>query len=186
MTEFELSRRDAIAALATGGIATSSLGVLAWNELGSDDADGESFSSQERATLEALAFTLYPTEVTGVREFVETYVVGKVSDRPERAAGIRDAIAELDAFCRAWEDEPFADLSPDRQDEILREFGVHVSDPDPDGAPEERVRYYLVNELQYALYTSPTGGELVGTENPQGFPGGTASYQRPPLEINRE
>jgi hypothetical protein len=42
------------------------------------------------------------------------------------------------------------------------------------------VRYYVVNELLLALYASPTGGELVGIENPQGHPGGTASYQQGP------
>jgi hypothetical protein len=42
------------------------------------------------------------------------------------------------------------------------------------------VRYYVVNELLYALYTSPTGGELVGIENPQGHPGGHESYQHEP------
>jgi hypothetical protein len=53
-------------------------------------------------------------------------------------------------------------------------------DPDPDGTDAGRVRYYVVNELLYALYASPTGGELVGIENPRGYPGGTASYRRGP------
>jgi len=46
--------------------------------------------------------------------------------------------------------------------------------------PGHRVRYYLVNDLLFALYSSPTGGKLVGIENPQGHPGGTGSYQQPP------
>jgi hypothetical protein len=53
-------------------------------------------------------------------------------------------------------------------------------EPDPRGSDEQRVRYFVVNELLFALYASPTGGELVGIENPQGHPGGIQSYQRGP------
>jgi hypothetical protein len=59
-------------------------------------------------------------------------------------------------------------------------MGVHTADPDSEGTDPERVRFHVVNELLYALYTSPTGGELVGIENPQGYPGGTASYREGP------
>ncbi|MEA5408870.1 hypothetical protein VB773_15715 [Haloarculaceae archaeon H-GB2-1] len=57
---------------------------------------------------------------------------------------------------------------------------MKTAEPNPDGTTAERVRYYLVNEPLYALYASPTGGTLVGIENPQGHPGGTESYQRGP------
>jgi len=59
-------------------------------------------------------------------------------------------------------------------------MSVDTADPVPDGDDVERVRYYVVNELLFALYSSPTGGELVGLENPRGNPGGLASYQRGP------
>jgi hypothetical protein len=59
-------------------------------------------------------------------------------------------------------------------------MGVDLVDPDPDGFSAERVRFYLVNELLYALYSSPTGGTLLGLENPQGYPGGSESYQQGP------
>jgi hypothetical protein len=59
-------------------------------------------------------------------------------------------------------------------------MGADTVDPDPDGGDVARVRYYVVNELLFALYASPTGAELLGLENPQGHPGGLASYQRGP------
>jgi hypothetical protein len=34
------------------------------------------------------------------------------------------------------------------------------------------VNYYLLDELLFAFYSSPTGGELIGNKNPRGYPGG--------------
>lgn len=176
---YELTRRDALAALAAGtGVAAAGAGALVWSEL--DEEEG--LSASERETLTALARTVYPTEVSGVDEFVETYVVGRVEDRPDYAAGLREAIAALDEYARTWNGAAFADASVEKRDELLREMGIDVVEPDPDGSEEERVRYYLLNEVLYALYTSPTGGELVGLENPQGYPGGTESYRQPPAD----
>jgi hypothetical protein len=59
-------------------------------------------------------------------------------------------------------------------------MGIDVVDSDPEGSDTEQMRFYLVNELLFALYTSPTGAKLAGIENPQGHPGGTTSYQQPP------
>lgn len=179
MTDYELTRRDALAALAAGGVGAAGLGALTWDEL-RESAGERGFSPAERETVVAVAETVYPSSVAGVEAFVERYVVGRVRDRPAYADGVREAVAELDEYAETWEDAPFRDLGTDRRDGVLRSFGVDVSDPDPEGTPAERVRYYLVNDLQYALYTSPTGGALVGIENPQGYPGGTRSYRRPP------
>jgi hypothetical protein len=171
----ELSRRDAIAALfGAGGVAGAA--ALAWDAL--DEEQG--FAPKERDRLVALARVLFPGVVEGVPEFVETYAVGRVRDRPAYATGMQDALATLDEYAREWKGSPWLDLSPDGRDALLREMGVDEADPGPDGLAHERVRYYLVDELLYALYTSPTGGELVGVENPIGHPGGTASYRRPP------
>jgi hypothetical protein len=63
---------------------------------------------------------------------------------------------------------------------VLREMAVDTAEPRREGEPRETVRYYVVNELLLALYSSPTGGELVGIENPQGYAGGIDSYQRGP------
>lgn len=189
---YELTRRDALAALAAAG-AAGGVGVLARDAL--DDADEAEVGGDEtepalaesdRETLVAVAETIYPSEVTGIPAFVERYVVGRVGDRPGYAAGVHDAVAILDEYAETWAGRPFREATVDRRDELLRRMGVNVSEPDPDGVERQRVRYYLVNDLQFALYASPTGGRLVGIENPQGHPGGTRSYRRPPPDEREE
>lgn len=175
MTSYELTRRDALAALAATG-AAAGVGAMTWTAL--DDDRGP--TDAQRATILAVAETVYPDAVENVDAFVEAFVAGRIRDRPEHAAGVRDAVAALDEYARHFEDRPFRELSPAARDDVLRDFGVDAADPDPAGQPRERVRYYLVNDLLYALFTSPTGSELVGLENPQGHPGGLASYRRPP------
>jgi len=178
MTDYELTRRDAMVALGASGLALGA-GTLTWHQL-TDDADTEGFTERQRATLLALARTVYPAAVTNVEPFVEQYVVGKASERPAYATGMADALDELEEYAQTWEGTSFTDLDGETRDELLGEFSIDTAAPDSEGRPEERVRYYLVNELQFALYTSPTGGKLVGLENPQGHPGGTGTYQRPP------
>jgi len=178
-----LTRRDAMAALTAAGAATALGGTLSWavlNETGDDDATTEGFTERDRETLVALAEHLYPSAVTGLPEFVERYTVGRVRDRPEYATGMREALAALDEYAVQWTDERFVDLDADRRGSLLNSMGVTRATPEPDGLDPERVRFYLVNELLFALYSSPTGGKLVGIENPQGHPGGTTSYRQPP------
>jgi hypothetical protein len=174
MTDHELTRRDALVALGATG-AAAGLGALAWDRLDEDDQ----LNDHDRATVLAVATAVYPSELDAIEDFVERVVVGRIRQREDYRAGLQDAIRRLDEYVRTFEDADYVDLSASRQVAILSEFGVDVSDPDPDGQDAERVRYYLVNELLYALYTSPTGGELVGLENPQGHPGGLDSYRRP-------
>jgi len=190
----DLSRRDAIAALGAAGVATAGLGALTWEALEEDGEDesgdgeggeidpteSEAPSPTERETLVAAAEALYPSEVSGVDEFVETYVVGRLRDRPDHEAGVREAAVAIDDYARQWYDSPYAELDRGTRQDIFDEWGLDIADTDPAGSRRERVRYYLVNELLYAFYSSPTGGELVGIENPQGHPGGTDSYQRGP------
>lgn len=181
MTDYELTRRDAIAALSAAGLSVG--GVLTWDALTSDERQQSvsvTLSSTDRETLDALAQTVYPSDVTGVSEFVETYVVGRLDAHPDREAEMVDAIGVVDSYTREWYDDPFRALDADTRNEALERMGIDVVDPDPDGTDVERVRFYLVNELLFALYTSPTGGELLGLENPQGYPGGTSSYQQGP------
>jgi hypothetical protein len=185
----DLSRRDALVALGAAGVATAGLGALTYDALEDDDApDGEGSEEppatpptpEERATLTAAAEALYPTEVEGVGEFVETYVVGRLRDRPDHAEGVREAAHLLDEYARTWYDSGYADLDRETRQDVFEEFRVDTADPVPDGVERERVRYYVVNELLFALYSSPTGGELLGLENPPGHPGGTGSYRRGP------
>ena len=180
MTAYELTRRDALKALGAAGVTvTGGAAALTWIDP-DDDSGDPPLGEDERETLHAVATTVYPSEVDGVEAFVDGFVAGRADADPERAVAIADAVAELDDYTRGWEDDPFSELDGERRDETLRAMGVDTAEPDPHGEPRERVRYYLVNELLFALYSSPTGGELVGLENPQGHPGGTESYRQPP------
>ncbi|WP_424004492.1 gluconate 2-dehydrogenase subunit 3 family protein [Haloarcula salina] len=182
MTDYELTRRDALKALAAAGVTVGVGAVaLSWDDR-DDDRTDTGFGDHDRETYLAVAAVVYPSEVDGVESFVERYLAGRVDADPDRAVAMAEAVDALDAYAREWEDESFAALDPATREETLSGMGVGLADPDPDGDPRERVRYYLVNDLLFALYSSPTGGELVGIENPQGHPGGTTSYQRPPDE----
>jgi len=184
MTDYELTRRDAIAALTATGITVSAGGLFTWEWLNEGAADAEppdvTLSDQDRDTLDTLAETLYPSGVSGISAFVETYVVGRLDAHPDREAEMVYAIETLDEYAQRWYDDPFRALDATQRDDTLDMMGLDVTDPDPDGHDVERVRFYLFNELLFALYTSPTGGELLGLENPQGYPGGTASYRQGP------
>ena len=181
----ELTRRDAAAALAaigaTGGVALGADRIR-------DSGDGASAPKKEtdpitdeevRAALVAIARVVYPEAVSGVEAFVNGFLDGRLTDDPH-ARALRETVTEIDGIARSWHDAPIAALSAETRDRLLRELGADTAEEDPDGTTAERVRYYVVNELLLALYTSPTGGELAGIENPQGYPGGAESYARGP------
>lgn len=171
----ELTRRDALVALGIAGTAAG--GAYAVSRL-----DGDEKASAEHVVerLPPVAEVVYPSEVEPTREFLETYVVGRVEERDAYLGGVVEALDTLDGYTRELRDERFADAPLDERDQLLRYMGVDEAEPDPDGTDPERVRYYVVNELQYALYTTPVGGRLVGIENPVGYPGGTESYTKGP------
>jgi hypothetical protein len=174
----ELSRRDALAVLAGAGIVGGGAGAT----LARDAVDG-AVDDADAAVLDSLVGTaavLYPREVTGIEPFIRTYSLARFESRPDYAAGVRAAVATLEDHATAWYDAGYTELSLEDRDDLLRSMGVETADPDPGGTAAEQVRFYVVNELLYALYASPTGGELVGIENPQGHPGGTASYREGP------
>ena len=177
-----LTRRDAIAALAGAGVVTGS-GAAAFARR-VDDADESEPPSSPDATLDTLVATaevVYPSTVEGIQPFVETYSLGRIEGRDSYREGVGEAAAQLDTHATLWFDaDSFSALSPAERDDLLHEMGVHTAEAQPDGTIAERVRFYVVNDLLYALYTSPTGGELVGIENPQGYPGGTESYREGP------
>jgi hypothetical protein len=187
----ELTRRDALAALSAVG-ATVGGGILAarFDPPRADDGAGGdpgssasgdagvSLSTDLLDLLDAVAEVVYPDAVDGRRAFVDTYVVGRVANRSAYREGLREAAAQLDAVARDWQDAPYADLDADTRDRILRDLGVETAEPDPEGPITDRIRFYIVNDLLFAFYSSPTGGRLVGIENPIGHPGGIESYQR--------
>ncbi|MFC6989533.1 gluconate 2-dehydrogenase subunit 3 family protein [Haloplanus sp. GCM10025708] len=177
----QLTRRDALVALGAAGVAVGGGGavLLSADRDAAEEADGP-LGDAAATTLVAAAEVLYPSAVEDVETFVTEYARGRAADQPAHAAGVADAVAYLDDYARAWHDEPFAALDPSRRREALHRMDADSADPDPEGSDVERVRYYVVDELLFALYSSPTGGELVGIENPRGYPGGTASYRRGP------
>lgn len=168
-----------MAALGAAGIAVGA--GTAWtagtNKTPEPDAP---IGSDELETLIAAAEILYPREVKAIGPFVERYIGTVATERPEHARGIADAVAYLEEFTGAWYAAGFTDLEPPTQDEVLSRMNLGSATPNPTGSDVDRVRYYIVNELLFALYSTPTGAELVGLENPQGYPGGIASYQRGP------
>jgi len=180
MTEHELTRREAIAVLSALGAGAGAATALTWDRLDRESEDVGGLDDHDRDLLYALAEVVYPSAVSGVEEFVETYVVGRLQDDPDRIAAMADSLDYLDAYAEEWYGAPFLGLSPDRRETALEAMGADIAEPDPDGSEVERLRFYLINDLLLALYTSPTGGDLVGIENPQGHPGGTDSYQRGP------
>lgn len=174
----ELSRRDAVLALAAAGVGIGA--GTAISRLAADDPSSRPLNEQQLSTLVALASVLYPSELEGIEGFVERYVEGRLAEDPDRAAGVADALAYLDDYTRSWYNERFVALDPGSRDEALRRMNADAAEPEPDGSDVERLRYYLINELLFALYASPTGGAFVGLENPPGHPGGLSSYQRGP------
>jgi len=194
-----LSRRDALAALAAAGIAGGGAyaltrdsddetgGATEENENGTDTGSGDTtppdpLEERHVEVLIAVADVLYPSELDGIEPFVSEFAHGRATAQPDHAEGIADAVAYVDEWTDSWFDEDFVALDPADRESALDQMGVRTADPDPDGSEAERVRYYVVNELLFALYASPTGGELVGIENPQGHPGGIESYRRGPSE----
>jgi hypothetical protein len=185
----ELTRRDAAAALAaigaTGGITLGARRIRREGGDGPETDDGDQETDEGpsdgrvRATLTAVAEVVYPSEVSGIEAFVGEFLDGRLSGGTH-AEGVRTAVSELDELARSWHGGRVTELSAEKRDRLLREVGADSAEEDPNGTTAERVRYYVVNELLLALYTSPTGGELVGIENPQGHPGGTGSYKRGP------
>ncbi len=183
----ELTRRDALAALSAAG-ATVGGGVLAARfdppradrvPKGTSDSDTDvSLSTSLLDLLDAAAAVVYPDGVENRRAFVESYVIGRVADRPDYREGLREAAGHLDAVARDWYGAPYADLDVDTRDRLLGELGVETADSDPEGSMPDRIRFFVVDDLLFAFYTSPTGGRLVGIENPIGHPGGIGSYRQ--------
>jgi hypothetical protein len=176
----ELSRRDALAALTCGGIVLGGgAAVLARDDVEFAEPGPSPVAVLE--TLDAVADLVYPAELSNVTGFVEDYSMTRIEKRPAYREGVRDAVAALDAYTRVHSDaDRFAALSTAGREVQLQRMGVKTAEPAPGGTTAERIRYFAVNELLFALYSSPTGGKLVGIENPQGYPGGTDSYQRGP------
>lgn len=173
----ELTRRDALVAVgaSTSGIAAAGEIVDRFDEPSRD-------VSSLLTRLAAAAQVVYPSEIEVTESFLRTYVIGRESNQSEYIANARTALDELDQRSRRRFDASFTELSEGTRDKLLRQINIPDVAPLPDGTALERIRYYVVNELLYALYTSPTGGQLLGSENPPGHPGGRSAYQQGPTD----
>jgi hypothetical protein len=181
----ELTRRDALAALSGAGIVVGGTAAALRRDPISFEDGSMSLPTGEEVTetLVAVADLVYPSAISNVREFVVSYAGTRMAERAAYRSGVREAVADLDSYTAVHFDaERFAGLDGNDRSVLLDQLGVRTADPEPEGTITQRVRYYLVNELLYALYASPTGGELVGIENPQGHPGGATSYRQGPPE----
>ncbi|WP_123535606.1 gluconate 2-dehydrogenase subunit 3 family protein [Halosimplex salinum] len=182
----ELTRRDAVAALAAIGVGGGV--VYGATELREGRGPGESGETPTSAddtgalleTTVALAEIIYPPEVTETESFVRTFVSGRIEDDDARREAMVDAADALDADARSEHGASFRELEPEEGDALLETLGMSQVDPNPEGDERQRIRYYLVNELLYGLMRSPKGGQLVGIENPPGYPGGLDAYQQGP------
>lgn len=179
----ELTRRDAMAAL--GAIGGASAAAYGYTQLNGDEQDSPESASPPDGhvveTMVAVAEVIYPSELSGTESFVEEFVTARLADE-DHASGIREAVTILDEHTKTWNDEEFTALPAVTRGNALENLGADIADEDPEGSTAERVRYYVINELLLALYSSPTGGELLGIENPQGHPGGIESYQQGPSD----
>lgn len=176
----ELTRRDALVAVA------STAGTLTAGAVADRVADAEPDDQRlDRVLtgLDAAAAVVFPSEASADEQFLRTYVLGRYASTDAYLSGCASALRELDRLSTDRFGAAFASLGPGRRETVLVDAGVPDVTPDPDGTALEGVRYYVVNELLFALYSSPTGGELLGNENPPGYPGGREAYQRGPDDV---
>jgi hypothetical protein len=174
----KLSRRDALVALGatTLGAAGVGYGPAALAE-GSDE--GPATPGRIDATT-AMAEVVYPPAVSVDEGFVRTQVFGRPEPLDGHFRGLADAIDTVEEFSASRFDAPVAALSRADRRQLLTDMGVNSVRASCDGTVAERVRYYLVGDLLYALFTHPRGGRLLGIPNPSGYPGGSELYRRGP------
>lgn len=171
-----MRRRELIVAVGLAAGAASAID-REWSAEIDERPGDRSFGERETRTLMALSEIVYPSAV----EYDEEFVMGHVESRnEERQQGIHAALDALNAYARQWYGRSFPSLPPATRRSLLRDLGVGRTGSDPDSTVPERIRYYLVNQLLFALYTDPRGSRLFGIDNPVGYPGGYESYQEDP------
>ena len=181
------TRRQTLLALggATLGAAGYGYGVASTSDRSSvaGARDGEnSVDPPQVETLTAIAAAVYPSEVNVDQTYVEQHVLNRTEPKPGHFDGLLSAIEAVDDYARARFGGRMPDISEGRRRQVLHSMGVTTVHPTPDGTTAERVRYYLINDLLYALFTSPASSALTGIDNPPGYPGGREAYQRGPNE----
>lgn len=175
-----LTRRDAVAALVTGGAAGAVASVFPTDVVESARTDRTpQFTDTDIRELAAVAEVVFPSAIEVTPEYVEGVVSGLPADRRR---GLGSTLDRLERYMLDAYGTSLADLPVERRELVLRSLGVDRAGSSPDGSLPQRVRFYIVNQFLYALYTTPRGTGLVGIDNPVGYPGGYDSYQQPPTD----
>jgi len=159
----KLTRRDAIAALGAAGITSLA---------GCESLTGSTEPPSEMETMVALAEVLYPSAAEPTTEFVQSFLFGRIYDKESYQSALEAGVGTLNDIARDTEGAPFGRLDPDQRVSVIENSDLRTGESVADGSDVERVNYHLIDELLFAFYASPTGGEMVGNPNPRGFPGG--------------
>lgn len=164
-----VTRRDAIVALSAGGMAAVAGRQDVWED---DDArtGPEAAPDHGMETLRSLTTVLYPSAVDVRDDFLSTYLFGRIAHDGSYKEALRAGVETLDELAREHHGAPFRLLNTDQQMRVLRESAVRSGESNPAGTAVQRLNYHVVDELLFALYASPTGGELLGNANSAGFP----------------
>lgn len=147
---------------------------------GSDRPTGGTVTPAHVTAVTAVAAAIYPPGVAVDERFVEERLFGRIEPRPGHFDGVATAIEAVDAHAGARFGAGIADLPAERRRWVLTAMGVPAVHPRPDGTIAERVRFYLVNDLLYVLFTAPRSRAFTGIDNPPGHPGGRAAYRHRP------
>lgn len=173
---YQLTRRDALTVLGTASVATTAgcSGLLSDSDTGETDAEpGEGGGdTTPMETLLALGEVLYPSDTDVTQSFIETYLMGRVADKDGYRTELKQGVTHLNSVAQEAHAAPFAALERSERVSLIQESELRSGVSLADGTDIQRVNYYLIDELLFAFYASPTGGELVGNENPRGFAGG--------------
>lgn len=180
-----LTRRELFTALGGTGLAATVYGygvdsggsLTGATESRSDTHPGSEYHID---VMTALAEAIYPPTVSVERSFVESRVLGRVEPKPDHFENLLTTVEAVDNHAKARFGGGITDIPAGRRRKVLQSIGVTTVHPAADGTTAEQIRFYLLNDLLYALFTSPAGGELMGIDNPPGYPGGREAYRRGP------
>lgn len=161
------------------GIAGVAVGTGAYGYGRGDGDETERHVETALATAEAV----YPSTVSVDESFIRKQVFGRREPLPGHFEGLRDALDTVDGYARSRYGRPMAALSEGTRLTLLRDLGVDSVRASPDGTRANRIRYYLVHDLLFALITSPEGTALHGIESPPGVPGGRDVYRLDPNDV---
>lgn len=175
------SRREAILMLTGVCVAAGAYGMNSTRAKdGRSEASADVPTPERVATAAAVAEVVYPTAANVDESFIERRLFGRAGTSDEHFEHLVEALETVEKRARALYGGSMSSLSSANRRRVLDDIGVYSVHPRPDGTSAERVRFYLVNDLVYALFTHPKGGGLLGVPNPPGHPGGNELYQRGP------